>query len=295
MKRILFISPHLDDAVLSCGAFIAQAVQCGLEVFVATLFSESEKVNKAKDLYQKRKNDDLQALQSLGAHPLHLGFTDAPFRSKRYKDFSTILFHHRLPEQEKLLEKAVAKAIRALFEKLQPAELFFPLGVGGHIDHHIAFECSKLFWHTRILKYYEELPYALIPCWGAIRWQLLGARPMEQSASDKPAKVALTDMPFPFIHNYLASPEDRATATALFEREWELLTPAANNAETWQLDEAIFSAAPYGMQRAFLLKKCAAISCYSTEWPILFGPDEDNIGQMLGGCERYWSINLFLP
>ena len=38
MKTILVLSPHLDDAVLSCGGWMAQAVEAGERVLVYNLF-----------------------------------------------------------------------------------------------------------------------------------------------------------------------------------------------------------------------------------------------------------------
>ena len=42
MKKILILSPHLDDSVLSCGDLIAKYVKRGCLVDVLTIFSGSD-------------------------------------------------------------------------------------------------------------------------------------------------------------------------------------------------------------------------------------------------------------
>jgi len=65
-------------------------------------------------------------------------------------------------------------ALVYLIEEINPSELLFPLGVGGHIDHHITWECSKAFWDkSGSLSFYEDLPYALLPWWSDVRRQQL--------------------------------------------------------------------------------------------------------------------------
>src|SRR5260221_483070 len=94
MSRLLIISPHLDDAVLSCGARIAKTVESGGEVVVATCFTTPWEAapEELQQLYDRRKADDGDALKMLGAGIRHLGFTDAPFRNPQYYNFNTILF-----------------------------------------------------------------------------------------------------------------------------------------------------------------------------------------------------------
>ncbi|WP_353747990.1 MULTISPECIES: hypothetical protein [unclassified Paenarthrobacter] len=93
----LFLSPHLDDAVLSCGALI-EAQAGGREIIVATLFTEATPGphtraarsflrqcthSSALDLFEARKTEDNKVLTEMGARPLHMGGVDALFRRRR--------------------------------------------------------------------------------------------------------------------------------------------------------------------------------------------------------------------
>ena len=301
MKRILFLSPHLDDAVLSCGVRIHQSVQEGFEAIVASIFTSPgvETVESVQDLYLKRKRDDKRAIEFLGAKAEHLDFIDAPFRNKRYHNFSTILFHHQLPESEEDVVNAVSVRLRKLIEYLQPYEVHFPLGVGGHIDHHILFESSRLLWDIRTqFNYYEDLPYSLLSGWNAVRWQQLKARVV--SKHQNPAlvlkKMSLVDTSIPFVHNYLVNEQDRLSSDTYYDRELSGLQPDMCHAATWEIDHSFFSSQSYiTLSQENFMKKCEAISYYTTEWPVLFGCDKNNIQHFLGATtqnniykEHYW-------
>lgn len=294
MRRILFISPHLDDAVLSCGAHILQLVQSGFKVLIATVFTRSGNNTKDVELYLKRKNDDFAAAQLLDAQVLHLDFTDAPFRSKQYQDFSSILFHHHLQKSEKPFIELLARRLQELLIEFPAEQVWFPLGVGGHVDHHLVFESSKLLWNSPIqFNYYEDLPYALLDGWHAVRWQQLKATPSQITPTPEIKKISLVDTPYPFVHNYLASKKDISTSSKLFEKEWNDLQPGMDTATAWSLNGSHFYKKFAITTEQHLIKKCEAISCYTTEWPILFGPKKENILQFLrrhnASKEIYWS------
>src|SRR4051812_22907832 len=89
----LFVSPHLDDAVLSAGALIAELAQ-HQPVLVVTVFTEASvgphgraarsflaacPIADAAELFAERRREDVDALRRLRARALHLGRTDALF------------------------------------------------------------------------------------------------------------------------------------------------------------------------------------------------------------------------
>jgi len=94
--RCLVLSPHLDDAVLSCGALLRElAPRC--EITVLTLFTEATDGPHgraarsflrqcahpdAATLFRARRDEDRAVVESLGARPEHLGLTDALFRRR---------------------------------------------------------------------------------------------------------------------------------------------------------------------------------------------------------------------
>ena len=65
-NKFLIISPHLDDAVLSCGASMAQWQEEGAEVIVASIFTSCAEYNeKMNAVYQNRRKQDIEALSFL--------------------------------------------------------------------------------------------------------------------------------------------------------------------------------------------------------------------------------------
>src|SRR5438270_5906830 len=94
--RHLFLSPHLDDAVLSCGGTIATLVDAGDEVTVLTLFAGSaappyapvadylhELWGNPPDAVALRRAEDAAAVIRLGATPLYEDVPDAIYRKDR--------------------------------------------------------------------------------------------------------------------------------------------------------------------------------------------------------------------
>src|SRR3712207_4761048 len=86
-RGLLFLSPHLDDAVLSCGALLSTFGK-RLPITVATVFSAAAPpphtraarnylhqctATSALDLYDERRGEDIEVLAGLGVQPVHLG------------------------------------------------------------------------------------------------------------------------------------------------------------------------------------------------------------------------------
>ena len=97
-KRILVISPHLDDAVLDCADHILQLKRAGHYVKVLTVFTKfadkhissaartymyQSGFKKARDFERFRKLEDKQAMNMLQVDWQHLNFTDGWFRTKQ--------------------------------------------------------------------------------------------------------------------------------------------------------------------------------------------------------------------
>lgn len=159
MGRVaLFLSPHLDDAVLSCPAYMQHLVREGFQVRVATVFTEAGA--GAAALYRNRRAEDRKAARSLGAAVTHLGFPDAPFRSPEYRDFPGIVFG-QAPEYPSTC-RLVAQKIRQLISSFRPALVVSPLAVGNHIDHRLVRDAALGAAAPEDLLFYEDRPYAFI-------------------------------------------------------------------------------------------------------------------------------------
>lgn len=302
-KRLMFVSPHLDDAILSCGARIVDLIQKEHQVVVATIFSSPGNLpdEATQSLYLQRKSDDRKAVQSLGTTAVHLNFTDAPFRNPFYGKFSSILFHHQLPERENRTLIEVSDQLLQLLDDFKADEVVWPLGVGGHIDHHLIFACSRLLREkvSTEFSYYEDLPYSLIPGWNAVRWSKLNAIP-EHKCERKFNKMSLIDTPFDFVYNYHHSGDDLMVSSYYYENEWDSIQPEMCHAKSWTLDQWRYDRQAYKAPSSSFKMKCDAIACYTTEWPTLFGQHRAGIDKTLFNTisenyyqEFYWSEKCF--
>jgi LmbE family N-acetylglucosaminyl deacetylase len=128
LQRPLIISPHLDDAVFSCGGLIAAAD----EVTVVTIFAGvPSKAGEcatdwdmacgfanAREAIEIRRGEDKRALSSLGARAVWLDFCDSQYRET--------------PDAS-----AIADALMQIVQQYDPAAVVLPAGL-FHADHELA-------------------------------------------------------------------------------------------------------------------------------------------------------------
>lgn len=294
MSTYLVFSPHLDDAVLSCGAQIAVWAELGHQVVVATVFSAANEAYSAH--YARRRADDDKAVRALGATPLYLDFMDAPFRNAQYRNFNTLLLHETLPVDSRETATALGLRMQSLAQELEAAALYFPLAAGGHVDHLAVFEASKIFWPGDTpVHYYQDLPYALVPGWVSLRWQQHGACAEQLMKADLPP-TRLQDLALAFLENYMEDAADLQASEALHAAQLNKLSSDATGARCWKMGHYFFQRQRVAMASTYLQQKIAAIRCYASEWPVLFGSADDDIEKTLqtnpnGYTEIYWTLN----
>ncbi len=173
MPRYLFLSPHLDDAVLSCGGMIYQLTQAGVAVQVITVFAGDPPPGSltpfAQSLHERwqaapadRRAEDGEALSLLGAQATHWPYADAVYR--RHPATGAALYDSEESIFGEVAE-ADAPAIESLRDRLKridpSARLFVPLTAGHHVDHQIVRAAAESV--GRSLIYYEDYPYAETP------------------------------------------------------------------------------------------------------------------------------------
>lgn len=185
----LFLSPHLDDAVLSCGALIEQ--QAGnREITVATIFTECAPppytrsaraflrlsgVQDTDRFYTARRAEDHAIFQDLQVQSIHFGETDAIFRPRRIPAvgrpvakllpelshrYPTYRFHivgGKVARGDRALVSALRARVSELVEETRAELLFCPVGIGRHADHLAAREVGAAF-PERVV-YYSDFPY----------------------------------------------------------------------------------------------------------------------------------------
>ena len=169
--RIFYVSPHFDDAVGSCGARISRDSMEN-EVSLITVFSEVKKpfskyANELheywnlKDPLTDRKIENKNVCNFLGINNIMLGFLDAIYR--------TFDNEYIYPNQEAIFAE-VSKLDFELVNKIKDALLryitkedllFFPLGVGSHVDHVIVSEIGKILRNENYkIVFYLDFYYA---------------------------------------------------------------------------------------------------------------------------------------
>jgi LmbE family N-acetylglucosaminyl deacetylase len=154
MARICIVSPHLDDALLSCGIMIQRRVAAGDKVFILNVFSEG--TNAAN-----RQKEDLAAAALLGAEPHFLNELDAPDRDAKYKPAENLFFAPLEPADRPFIDKVAAR-IDAFLQRFRIDLVFFPLAAGTHIDHRVAHAAGRILNSAAVL-FYEDRPYILWP------------------------------------------------------------------------------------------------------------------------------------
>ena len=171
MKTAFFISPHLDDAVFSCGGTLAKLAAEGWRTILCTIFTKSVvnpqgfalrcqmDKNLAADVdYMKlRRAEDFRAAKILGAaETLHLNFLEAPHRGY---ESAAELFAGEKPGDE--VWKAVAEYFEMLNEIHQPEIVFAPQGLGSHADHLQTIRAARSSFSIEKIRWYRDLPYAI--------------------------------------------------------------------------------------------------------------------------------------
>jgi LmbE family N-acetylglucosaminyl deacetylase len=185
----VFVSPHPDDAALSCGGLIARLRARGEPVAIVTLFCGPGPLDRLTP-YQRealgfgsppdpniadaqapgaaptpeqvmavRRAEDESFARFAGASVVFLNLPDAVFRG--YEGDEQLMGPPR-PD-----DRAPVEELGAALAKLQPRHLYLPLSVGGHVDHRLTRRAAMALLAESESPYrdqtlfYEDFPYAL--------------------------------------------------------------------------------------------------------------------------------------
>jgi len=169
--RWIYISPHLDDAVLSAGGLIHEQVRAGMEVEIWTIlcgFPPNEELSPfaqmlhqewgipaATDLINTRRAEDINAAKILGAKTVHFDYLDCIYRRGKNGDWLYSDVFVPLHEEEADLAAQIAESISA---RLKPGDkLVCQLSIGSHVDHVLVRRAVELL--ARPLFYDADIPY----------------------------------------------------------------------------------------------------------------------------------------
>jgi LmbE family N-acetylglucosaminyl deacetylase len=185
----IYLSPHLDDAALSCGGLIWAQTQRGDHVEIWTICAGDPPTGKlspfAEELHQRwqsgieaaarRREEDLISCQAISATPRHFPLPDCIYRragedywqageSRQQNAASPGAFLY--PDYQAIfgalhpLESDLVQQLARRLDESLPLEavVVCPLTVGGHVDHRLTRLAAEQV--RRDLWYYADYPYA---------------------------------------------------------------------------------------------------------------------------------------
>ena len=176
----LFLSPHLDDVVYSCGGMIHQQIQTGDSVVVVTMCAADPPCNNVSpfaravhdlwrpgrpaspaDMVAARRREDLRALKSLGAQAVHLDIPDCIYRvnpatGRPLYTTWTALMGNIHPSEPALIRRVAAK-VASLRRNVGRHRFYVPMAIGSHVDHQVGRRAAEA--NGGIHAYYEDFPY----------------------------------------------------------------------------------------------------------------------------------------
>lgn len=179
--RAVIVSPHLDDAVFSCGGAIAQMRREGpvLVINVNTRYLSSVK-NRGVVTGDVRYKEEVDAASFLGFESLQLDELDALFRRPAYASIANIF---RPPVAEDIAWlPTLRERLDAVLRAIHFEQLLVPLGIGWHADHVLAHAAFTPWIGRSELVFYEDAPYCWIP--HATRYRLTELAEFESTAVD---------------------------------------------------------------------------------------------------------------
>ena len=169
--RWLYISPHLDDAVLSGGGLIYEQTKSGTPVEIWTILSgvpQSTELStfaqvmhhlwgttSAEETIRVRRAEDVKAASLLGAQTIHFDFLDCLYRSGQNGDWLYADVYQPPHEEDADIPRQIAETVAP---RLLPDDILAcPLALGSHIDHVLVRQALEMLGCP--LLYYADIPY----------------------------------------------------------------------------------------------------------------------------------------
>lgn len=169
--RWIYLSPHLDDAVLSAGGLIYEQTQAGITVEIWTFmcgyappgavsaFAELQHAqwgfSSAEETTRMRRQEDKTAAALVGASVVHFDFLDCIYRRGIHGEWLyDDIFMPPHPEEAGI----PAQIAEAISTRLQPDDvLVCQLSVGSHVDHVLVRQGAELLGYP--IRYDIDVPY----------------------------------------------------------------------------------------------------------------------------------------
>lgn len=170
--RWIYLSPHLDDAILSCGGLIHEQVLSKIRVEIWTICAGDPPEGELSDLAQRlhkewgtgadapsnRRKEDISACQLLGARHRHLPFLDCIYRQGIKGEWiypSDESIQGDLSSEDNVTIRTLQVFLSSI---IRPDDILVcPLAIGKHVDHQLVRAAIEGLGRT--LLYYADLPY----------------------------------------------------------------------------------------------------------------------------------------
>ncbi len=168
LDRVVVVSPHPDDAVLSCGQFLARhpgatvvTVYCGTPERYPdppNRWSVLSGFRASDDSVAIRRDEDRRAMGRLGATPVHLDFVETDLQ----------------PNEPVATAADVADVLGPVLHDVDPTLVLVPLGLANpeHVTTHDATLQVRAEWEGNGPAWiaYQDVAYHQIP--GILAWRI---------------------------------------------------------------------------------------------------------------------------
>ena len=175
----VYLSPHYDDASLSCGGAIHQQIQAGQPVLVITICAASPDPGEPLSLFAEvlhdawgnpanlvatRRAEDQASMAILGVDYYYLDFIDCIYR----RDPEQGTWHYcsnqdifgDIHPADLPLAQRIAEVIGNIVPRNDETIIYAPLTVGHHVDHQLCHAAARQLqqqdWNV---VFYEDYPY----------------------------------------------------------------------------------------------------------------------------------------
>ncbi len=172
--RWIYISPHFDDAVLSCGGLIWEQTHSGIPVEIWTVMAGDPPPGPVSNLITRihtvwktgtpqetvtlRRIEDQNAARRVGATVQHLNSVDAIYRRTNTGSlmYTRDVFDPIHARDAQIVEEVALQIQQRL---TQYDTVVCPMAIGSHVDHVITRQAVESL--GRPLWYYSDIPYLL--------------------------------------------------------------------------------------------------------------------------------------
>jgi LmbE family N-acetylglucosaminyl deacetylase len=169
----VFLSPHFDDVVFSCGGLIWTLVQSGQQVAIWTICAGNPppgplspfaqelhaRWGVQRDPVARRKQEDRASCRILAASLRHFQIPDCIYR--RSPEDGSLLYtsQEAIFGPVDLQERGLIVQLRDDLARLLPprSKVVCPLTIGGHVDHRLVRAAAENL--PRQIWYYADYPY----------------------------------------------------------------------------------------------------------------------------------------